>query len=144
MNILGVSCHYHDAAAVLLQDGQLIAAAEEERFSRVKHDSRFPRSAIRFCLETGNIRRRDLDYVVFFEKPFRKLDRILTSVLQTYPRSWKAFRESMVGWVLDKLWISSTLQSELGIEKNKVLFSEHHLSHAASAFLVLLSTKRRS
>jgi carbamoyltransferase len=135
MNILGVSCHYHDAAAVLLQDGQLIAAAEEERFSRVKHDSRFPRSAIRFCLETGNIRGRDLDYVVFFEKPFRKLDRILTTVLQTYPRSWKAFRESMVGWVLDKLWISSTLQSELGIEKNKVLFSEHHLSHAASAFL---------
>jgi carbamoyltransferase len=135
MNILGVSCHYHDAAAALLQDGQLIAAAEEERFSRVKHDSRFPRSAIRFCLETGNIRGRDLDYVVFFEKPFRKLDRILTSVLQTYPRSWKAFRESMVGWVLDKLWISSTLQSELGIEKNKLLFSEHHLSHAASAFL---------
>ncbi len=135
MNILGVSCHYHDAAAVLLQDGQLIAAAEEERFSRVKHDSCFPRSAIRFCLETGNIQGRDLDYVVFFEKPFRKLDRILTSVLQTYPRSWKAFRESMVGWVLDKLWISSTLQSELGIEKNKVLFSEHHLSHAASAFL---------
>jgi carbamoyltransferase len=135
MNILGVSCHYHDAAAVLLQDGQLIAAAEEERFSRVKHDSCFPRRAIRFCLETGNIRGRDLDYVVFFEKPFRKLDRILTSVLQTYPRSWKAFRESMVGWVLDKLWICSTLQSELGIEKKKVLFSEHHLSHAASAFL---------
>jgi len=135
MNILGVSCHYHDAAAALLQDGQLIAAAEEERFSRVKHDSRFPRSAIRFCLETGNIRGRDLDYVVFFEKPFRKLDRILTSILHTYPRSRKAFRESMVGWVLDKLWISSTLQSELGIEKNKVLFSEHHLSHAASAFL---------
>ncbi len=112
-----------------------MAAAEEERFSRVKHDSRFPRSAIRFCLDTGNVRGRDLDYVVFFEKPFRKLDRILATVLQTYPRSWKAFRESMVGWVLDKLWISSSLQSELGIEKNKVLFSEHHLSHAASAFL---------
>jgi carbamoyltransferase len=135
MNILGVSCYYHDAAAALLQDGQLTAAAEEERFSRIKHDSSFPRSAIRFCLEAGKIRGRDLDYVVFFEKPFRKLDRILTTVLQTYPKSWKAFRESMVGWVLDKLWVSSTLQSELGIERNKVLFSEHHLSHAASAFL---------
>ncbi len=135
MHILGVSCYYHDAAAALLQDGQLIAAAEEERFSRVKHDSSFPRNAIRFCLDAGKIRGGDLDYVVFFEKPFRKLDRILATVLQTYPRSWKVFRESMIGWVLDKLWVASTLQSELGIDRNRVLFSEHHLSHAASAFL---------
>jgi carbamoyltransferase len=135
MNILGVSCYYHDAAAALLQDGQLIAAAEEERFSRVKHDSGFPHNAIRFCLDVGKLRGGDLDYVVFFEKPFRKLDRILASVLQTYPRSLKAFRESMIGWVLDKLWVASTIQSELGIDRSKVLFSEHHLSHAASAFL---------
>lgn len=135
MNILGVSCYYHDAAAALLRDGQLVAAAEEERFSRVKHDSRFPRNAIRFCLETGRIRGRDLDYVVFFEKPFRKLDRILATVLQTYPKSWKLFRQSMMSWALDKLWVASTLQSELGIDRNRLLFSEHHLSHAASAFL---------
>jgi carbamoyltransferase len=135
MNILGVSCYYHDAAAALLQNGQLIAAAEEERFSRIKHDSNFPRNAIRFCLDTAKITGRDLDYVVFFEKPFRKLDRILSSVLQTYPRSWKVFRESIIGWVLDKLWVASTLQAELEIDRERVLFSEHHLSHAASAFL---------
>ena len=135
MHILGVSCYYHDAAAALLHDGQLVAAAEEERFSRIKHDFDFPRNAIRFCLNAAGIRGADLDYVVFFEKPFRKLDRILATVLQTYPRSSKVFRESMIGWVLDKLWVAGTLQSELGIERNKILFSDHHLSHAASAFL---------
>jgi carbamoyltransferase len=135
MHILGVSCYYHDAAAALLRDGQLVAAAEEERFSRVKHDFGFPAHAIRFCLRAGKIEGRDLDYVVFFEKPFRKLDRILASVLQTYPQSWKVFRESMIGWMLDKLWVASTLQSELGIGRERILFSDHHLSHAASAFL---------
>src|SRR5277367_4324996 len=135
MRILGVSCYYHDAAAALLEDGQLVAAAEEERFSRIKHDFRFPVNAIRFCLESAKIHSSDLDFVVFFEKPFRKLDRILASVLQTYPQYWKVFRESMIGWILDKLWVASTLQATLGIERNKVLFSEHHLSHAASAFL---------
>ena len=135
MNILGVSCYYHDAAAVLLRDGVLVAAAEEERFSRIKHDYGYPRNAIQFCLDSAGVQGRDLDYVVFFEKPFRKLDRILMSVLQTYPQSWKVFRESMVSWMIDKLWVSTTLQSDLGISKDKVLFSEHHLSHAASAFL---------
>src|SRR5579884_2842923 len=129
MHILGISCYYHDAAAALLTDGQLVAAAEEERFSRVKHDFSFPTNAIQFCLEQGGIEARDLDYVVFFEKPFRKLDRILSSVLQTYPKSWRVFRESMIGWVLDKLWVASTLQTALGVSRDKVLFSEHHLSH---------------
>lgn len=135
MDILGISCYYHDAAAVLLRDGQLIAAAEEERFSRVKHDYSFPRSAIRFCLEVGGIQGADLDYVVFFEKPFRKFDRILMTVLQTYPQSYKVFRESMITWMIDKLWVSSTIEAELQVPKEKVLFCEHHLSHAASAFL---------
>jgi carbamoyltransferase len=135
VDILGISCYYHDAAAVLLRDGQLIAASEEERFSRKKHDYGFPKQAIQYCLEAGKISGPDLDYVVFFEKPFRKLDRILASVLGTYPKSWKVFRESMITWVLDKLWVASTLQSELGVKKEKVLFSEHHLSHAASAYL---------
>ena len=134
MHILGVSCYYHDAAAVLLRDGHLVAAAEEERFSRVKHDYGFPTNAIQFCLREAKITGKDLDYVVFFEKPFRKLDRILASVLQCYPQSWKVFRESMIGWMLDKLWVASTLQSELGISRDRILFSEHHLSHAASAF----------
>src|SRR5579864_2364678 len=135
MHILGISCYYHDAAAALLRDGRLIAAAEEERFSRIKHDFDFPSNAIQFCLREGKLEGSDLDYVVFFEKPFRKLDRILASVLQTYPQSWKVFRESMIGWMLDKLWVASTLQAELGISREKILFSDHHLSHAASAFL---------
>jgi carbamoyltransferase len=133
--ILGISCYYHDAAASLLKDGQLVAAAEEERFSRIKHDYGFPHKAIQFCLESAGITGRDLDYVVFFEKPFAKLDRILSTVLQTYPQSWKVFRESMITWVLDKLWVAGTLESELGIARDRVLFSDHHLSHAASAFL---------
>src|SRR6267378_7012984 len=132
MHILGISCYYHDAAAALLREGQLVAAAEEERFSRIKHDYSSPRKAIRFCLEAGGIRGSDLDYVVFFEKPFRKLDRILMTVLQTYPQSCAVFRESMISWLADKLWIASTLNSELGIPRDRVLFSEHHLSHAAS------------
>ncbi|MGB2887245.1 MAG: carbamoyltransferase [Candidatus Acidiferrales bacterium] len=135
MHILGISCYYHDAAAALLRDGQLVAAAEEERFSRIKHDFGFPRNAIRFCLEAGGILGSDLDYVAFFEKPFRKFDRILMSVFQTYPQSWKVFREAMIAWMIDKLWVGSTIEAELGIPKEKVLFSEHHLSHAASAFL---------
>jgi carbamoyltransferase len=133
--ILGVSCYYHDAAAALLQDGKLIAAAEEERFSRIKHDYGFPKNAIQFCLDQAALKGRDLDYVVFFEKPFRKFDRILMSTLQTYPRSWKVFRESMISWMIDKLWVGTTLQSELGVSKDKLLFCEHHLSHAASAYL---------
>jgi len=135
MYILGVSCYYHDAAAALLHDGALVAAAEEERFSRVKHDYGFPKNAIRFCLNQVGIEGRDLDYVVFFEKPFRKFDRILMTTLQTYPQSWKVFRESMISWMIDKLWVGSTLQNELGVSKKKVLFCEHHMSHAASAYL---------
>jgi carbamoyltransferase len=135
VDILGISCYYHDAAAAVLRDGQLLAAAEEERFSRVKHDFEFPKNAIQFCLEAAGIRGEDLDYVVFFEKPFRKLDRILATVLETYPKSWKVFRESMITWMLDKLWVASTIESALGVPKEKVLYSDHHLSHAASAFL---------
>jgi len=133
--ILGISCYYHDAAAALLNDGVLVAASEEERFTRKKHDFDFPKNAIKFCLETAGITGNDLDHVVFFEKPFRKLDRILATVLQTYPQSWKVFRESMISWIIDKLWVASTLEAELGIKKDKILFSEHHLSHAASAYL---------
>lgn len=134
MDILGISCYYHDAAAALIRDGELIAAAEEERFSRLKHDSSFPTHAIRFCLEAGGIDARDLDYFVFYEKPFIKFERILLSSLQTVPRSWRVFREAMVHWLLDKLWIKGLVRNELGVEAEKILFCEHHLSHAASTF----------
>ena len=135
MYVLGVSCYYHDAAAVLLCDGVLVAAAEEERFTRIKHDFGFPKNAIRFCLAQAGVQGGDLDYAVFFEKPFRKLDRILMTTLQMYPQSWRVFRESMISWMIDKLWVETTMQAELGISKDKILFCEHHLSHAASAFL---------
>jgi len=135
MNILGISCYYHDAAAALLRDGDLIAAAEEERFSRKKHDFGFPTGAIRFCLAQGGISAQDLDYVVFYEKPFEKFERILMTTLQTYPKSWKVFRESMITWLVDKLWIRHHIEQEIGVPKEKVLFTQHHAAHAASAFL---------
>jgi carbamoyltransferase len=135
LNILGISCYYHDAAAALLRDGQLVAAAEEERFTRIKHDFNYPENAIKFCLESGGIQGGDVDYVAFFEKPFRKFDRILMTVLQTYPQSYKVFREAMITWMVDKLWVGAKISADLGIPKERVLFCEHHLSHAASAYL---------
>src|SRR5690349_7261816 len=134
MNILGISCYFHDAAAALLRDGRLVAAAEEERFTRKKHDYEFPQHAIDFCLKTDGIRVADLDYVVFFEKPFLKIERILLSSMQTFPRSSRVFREAMITWLCDKLWIKHLIQKQLGVAPSKILFSEHHLSHAASAF----------
>jgi carbamoyltransferase len=133
MNILGVSCYYHDAAAALLVDGELAAAAEEERFTRKKHDSSFPKHAIDFCLKQANLTADDLDYVVFYEKPLIKFERILQTTLSSFPRSWGVFRESMVTWFNEKLWIKSQLQTGIGVPTNKLLFVEHHLSHAASA-----------
>ncbi len=134
MFILGISCYYHDAAAALLQDGMLVAAAEEERFTRIKHDFGFPQQAIDFCLRQAGITAKDLDYVVFYEKPLLKFERILMSVLQTFPQSWGVFRESMISWLNEKLWIQGTILSKLDIPDEKLLFVEHHLSHAASAF----------
>ena len=134
MNILGISCYYHDAAAALLQDGVLIAAAEEERFTRIKHDYGFPNQAIDFCLRQAGITARDLDYVVFYEKPLQKFERILLTTLQTFPQSWGVFRESMITWFNDKLWIKGHILTTLNIPNEKLLFIDHHLSHAASAF----------
>ena len=134
MYVLGISCFYHDAAAALLKDGHLIAAAEEERFTRIKHDFDYPENAIRFCLDFSGISSRELDYVVFYEKPFQKFERILMTSFQGFPRSWKVFREAMLTWLVDKLWVKTLIKSKLGVEDRKILFSEHHLSHAASAF----------
>ena len=134
MYILGISCFYHDSAAALIKDGKLIAAAEEERFSRIKHDSDFPSKAIRFCLEYAGISEKELDYAVFYEKPFHKFERILMSSMQMFPRSWKVFREAMMAWLGEKLWVKSIIKDKVGIEADRILFGEHHLSHAASAF----------
>jgi carbamoyltransferase len=133
MNILGVSCFYHDSAAALLQDGLLVAAAEEERFTRKKHDNGFPGNAIRFCLESAGITSQDLDYVVFYEKPFVKFERILLTTLGTFPRSWQVFSEAMINYFDEKLWIKNVLMREVNVPAEKVLFVDHHVSHAASA-----------
>jgi carbamoyltransferase len=133
LDILGVSCFYHDAAACLLRDGVIIAAAEEERFSRKKHDSNFPERAARYCLEAGGIQAADLDYVIFYEKPLLKFERILAGFGATFPRSRRMFVQAMRMWLSDKLWIRSRLRQALAYG-GPILFGEHHVSHAASAF----------
>jgi carbamoyltransferase len=134
MNVLGLSFYYHDSAAALVKDGVLVAAAEEERFSRKKHDSGFPGLAIDFVLAVGGIALKDVDFVVFYEKPFVKLERMLLTAMGTFPRSAAVFRESMQRWISDKLWIKSMMSKKLGVSSSKLLFAEHHVSHAASSF----------
>lgn len=134
MNVLGLSFYYHDSSAALVKDGVLVGAAEEERFSRVKHDSGFPKLAIDFVLKTAGITLHDVDFVVFYEKPFVKFERMLLTAMSTFPRSAAVFRESMQRWVTDKLWIKSIMAKKLGIPSSKLLFAEHHVSHAASSF----------
>ena len=134
MHILGISCFYHDAAAALLQDGSIVAAAQEERFTRRKNDYSYPSNAIAFCLGRAGITSRDLDFVVFYEKPLLKFERILLTTLRTFPRSSRTFSEAMILWFQDKLWIKDLLRRELGVPAERILFSEHHVAHAASAF----------
>lgn len=134
MYILGISCYYHDSAASLLRDGDLVCAAEEERFTRVKHDFSFPYNAIKCCLEHAGIEKEELDFVVFHEKPFLKFERIIKTIFSTYPESCRLFNEVAINWLKDKLWIKSTISEFLNISEDKILFSAHHLSHAASAF----------
>jgi carbamoyltransferase len=135
MNILGISCFYHDAAACLLQDGRITAAASEERFTRKKHDASFPTQAIRYCLEEGGIQVSDLDYVGFYEKPLLKFERIITTYTATFPRSYRAFMKAVPLWLREKLWTKDLIARELNY-KGEILFAEHHQSHAASTFLI--------
>ncbi len=135
MNVLGISAFYHDAAACLMRDGELIAAAQEERFTRSKHDAGFPIHAIRYCLEAGRLLADDLDAVGFYEKPFIKFKRLLFSHVAGFPRSWRAFLRAMPSWLHQKLVIPSLIREELQYD-GPVYMIEHHLSHAASAFLV--------
>ncbi len=125
--------HRSDAAAALLVDGQLVAAAEEERFSRQKHDAGFPLGAVKYCLRAASLKLADVDYVVFYEKPLPKFDRILRTSLATWPKSLSPFREAMIVWLGDKLWMKSEIRKHLPVPAERILFVEHHLSHAASA-----------
>jgi carbamoyltransferase len=135
LNILGISAFYHDSAACLIQDGRLVAAASEERFTRKKHDEGFPHEAIKYCLRAGKIEAKDLDYVGFYDKPFLKFERLLSTYLSTFPRGFRSFSKAMPVWLKEKLWIPQRIRKELNYE-GKILYTEHHLSHAASAFLV--------
>lgn len=133
MYILGISCFYHDSAACLVCDGEIIAAVQEERFSRKKHDFNFPKNAINYCLKEAGIKADDLDFVVFYDKPFVKFERILETALAYAPSGITQFIQAIPLWLKQKLWISELIKKDLNY-KGKILFSEHHESHAASAF----------
>ncbi|NNE69347.1 MAG: carbamoyltransferase [Rhodothermales bacterium] len=133
MNILGISCWYHDAAACLIRDGRIIAAAQEERFTRRKHDPSFPTNAIDWCLREAGIKTADLDAVAFYDKPFLTFERLLETYVSFAPRGLRSFLESMPLWLKRKLWIPDLVAKELDYD-GPLLFPEHHLSHAASAF----------
>ncbi|NQV42521.1 MAG: carbamoyltransferase [Candidatus Marinimicrobia bacterium] len=133
MNILGISAFYHDSAACLIRDGQIISAAQEERFTRKKHDHDFPTNAIEYCLKEAGIDQQDLDYVAFYDKPFQKFDRLLNTYLTYAPLGFASFLKAMPLWLKQKLWIKDFIADELQFQ-GKILFPEHHQSHAASAF----------
>jgi carbamoyltransferase len=135
MYILGISCYFHDASAALLKDGVIVAAAEEERFTRKKHDTSFPLNSIRYCLEHEGIKINDVKYVGFYEKPLIKFERILSQHVDNFPFSFKTFISSMPLWIKEKLTLTNKVHKTLGY-RGDVLFIEHHLAHAASTFLV--------
>ena len=141
MNIVGISAYYHDSAAALLRDGCLIAAAQEERFSRKKHDARFPRLAAAYCLADGGVALQDVDYVVFYDKPLVKFERLLETYLAYAPRGFRSFLAAMPVWLKEKLFLKDLLRKELAAlgdcevkDLPPLLFTEHHHAHAASAF----------
>ncbi len=140
MRILGISAFYHDSAAALIEDGKIVAAAQEERFTRNKQDAGFPHNAVMFCLERAGVRLEDIDFVAFYDKPFLKFERLLETYLSFAPRGFASFRMAMPVWLREKLFQKDLLSKELkkhGADfdwKNRLLFAEHHQSHAASAF----------
>jgi len=133
MNILGISAFYHDSAAALIKDGKIVSAAQEERFTRKKHDHAFPRNAVNYCLKEGDISVKDLDFVAFYDKPFIKFERILETYLAYAPRGIFSFIKAVPLWIKKKVWMKDLILKELGYE-GTIIFPEHHESHAASAF----------
>ncbi|KAB2834325.1 MAG: carbamoyltransferase [Candidatus Brocadia sp.] len=133
MNILGISAFYHDSAACLVQDGRIISAAQEERFTRKKHDFAFPKNAIHYCLQESGIEVKDLDFVAFYDKPFIKFERLLMTYLSYAPIGIKSFIKAIPLWIKQKIWIKELIKKELNYD-GKIIFPEHHESHAASAF----------
>ena len=140
MIILGISAFYHDSSAAIIIDGKIVAAAQEERFSRIRHDLSFPSQAINFCLNFAQTKVKDLDFVVFYEKPFLKFERLLETYIGFAPKGFRSFKVSMPSWVTDKLFQKRIIKKNLEtislskFDESKILFTEHHISHAASAF----------
>ena len=140
MQILGISAFYHDSAAALIEDGRIVAAAQEERFSRKKHDRGYPRHAVGYCLGEAGVGLADIDYVAFYDKPFLKFERLLETYLAFAPRGFTSFRMAIPVWLKEKLFQKNLLANELKTLEpnfdweNRLLFAEHHQSHAASAF----------
>ena len=135
MYILGISCYYHDSAACLLKDGELVCAAEEERFTRMKHDFSFPKNAIEFCLKFAEIGIDQIDYIGFYEKPLIKFERILSQHLECFPKSFLSFYLALPSWINEKLRLKKILKKKLGYKKD-IFYIPHHLSHASSCFFV--------
>ena len=135
MYILGISCFYHDSAACLIRNGEIISAAQEERFTRIKHDWRFPINAINYCLKEANMSIENIEAVSFYEKPILKFERMLETFISVSPRGYKAFIDTIPSWIKNKLWLPTILKKQLGYN-GKVLFSKHHLSHAAGSFFL--------
>jgi carbamoyltransferase len=139
MRILGISAFYHDSAAALVEDGRIVAAAQEERFTRKKHDASFPRNAVNYCLEAAGAKLADLDHIAFYDKPFLKFERLLETYIALAPQGFRSFQMAMPLWLKEKLFQKSLLRKKLKefdeeIAGDRLLFTEHHLSHAASAF----------
>ena len=140
MRVLGISAFYHDSAAALIEDGHLVGAAQEERFTRKKHDSGFPEKAVQYCLDEAGIKLADVDYVAFYDKPFLKFERLLETYLAFAPRGFVSFSKAIPVWLREKLFQKTLLRDELRKVypdfdwEKKLLFAEHHQSHAASAF----------
>ena len=137
MQILGISAFYHDSAAALIRDGAIVAAAQEECFTRRKHTAAFPRQAIAYCLDEGGVDVGGLDAVVFYDKPLLKFERLLDTYIATAPRGFASFRASMPVWIGEKLFLKRRIARELGMTGSgapEILFASHHQSHAASAF----------
>ena len=132
--VIGISCLYHDAAACLLKDGEIIAAAHEERFTRKKHDDSIPVNAVKYCLDEAGITMSDVAYVGFYEKPFLKFERILEGYMDTWPWSYNAFVHSMRTWLKEKIWSKDKIKKKLNYD-GEIYFIEHHLAHNASSFL---------
>jgi len=140
MHVVGISAFYHDAAAAIVRDGEIVAAAQEERFTRKKHDAGFPRHALDYCLAEAGVKLQDVDLVAFYDKPLLKFERLLETYLAFAPRGFESFRMAIPVWLREKLFLKDLLQKQL-VEKRpdfdwdkRLVFSEHHLSHAASAF----------